>query len=195
MHRCICIEHSPLCFSYAFMYSEVMNWLMSAVLPTPLEPNSATVCEVISSQEWFCCWPLLLTTGGVHSLESSSRARLLLRDRRFLNESPLFTMPVTADKTFVYICLPRTVPLTTSPRVRTKDEKTLALRLLKGYTRFETFFFIKLFIISEWPWNRVAKIALKTMCAHFKIETFKNCPWLWTIRPWSRLGIYCQVNF
>lgn len=86
---------------------------MSVVLPTPLAPIRDTVCDVMSSQSpsspWSfcrrsgcCCSWLLLTplplwppdVGGVHSLpESSSRARLLLRDRRFLNESPRLTIP------------------------------------------------------------------------------------------------------
>lgn len=81
----------PLCLSYAFMHSLVMNWLIRAVFPTPLAPSIATVYEVISfaGAEFFSS-----PSGSVGASEFDL-------DLLLLNESPLLMIPVTRNGEYI----------------------------------------------------------------------------------------------
>lgn len=85
------MEQLPLCLSYALIHSDVKNWLMSDVLPTPWAPKRPTVYETASGGGEGAA---PLSGGPVSGLGS----KLLLRDL-LLNESPLFTIPAITNKT------------------------------------------------------------------------------------------------
>lgn len=75
----------PLCLSYAFIHSLVINWLIRAVFPTPLAPSIATVYEDTSF-------------GGAErfsSFSGSAGAKEFDLDLLLLKESPLLMTPVT----------------------------------------------------------------------------------------------------
>lgn len=82
----------PLCLSYAFMHSLVINWLIRAVFPTPLAPSIATVYEVISfaGTEFFSS-----PSGSVGASEFDL-------DLLLLNESPLLMIPATRQ--YIHNC-------------------------------------------------------------------------------------------
>lgn len=69
------------------MHSEVLNWDRRAHLPTPGAPSIATRYE---SDGMFCVDER--ASSGVF-MGLAGGIKLLLLDRRRLNESPLFTMP------------------------------------------------------------------------------------------------------